>query len=735
MRLPKSLFAVLTSLGVVWATAFLSAQEESESSSDLDSKRTAVKQREEPKVPGEDHKIERFDLNEAKVSDGARLISELSGMNVVTTTEASDTPVSLYLKDVTARQAVEIMAQVSGLWFRTDPDTKTIRIMTIDEYQDDLVVYRKDVTRVFQLRHPNAVSAALAIQNLYPGRVMLSLTPINDDILLTSSAASSAQFFGGGGINGGGGGGFGGQGFSRSGGGFGSNFGGGGGLGGIGGGFGGGGFGGGGFGGGGFGGGGFGGGGFGGGGFGGGGFGNRFGGGGFGLGNQQNQFNQGRLIQERLQDNPLTARQIGQLQIDPDGRVSTEALGELTSDEPPIYLSYVQQHNMLIVRTSDESAVEDIAMLLEKLDKPTPQVLLEMKILEVVLDDNYNSLFDVKWLPGPENGGPATGVQPNPLINDPAITTAAQSVLGVGNFPAVTGANFVYQYLDSRIQARIQLLASDNRVNVLSTPLLLASNNRLARISIAEERPITTNIGTQVSQAANAGTLSGSQATTEVRSVGDNLLIVPKINADRTVTLTLSLDSSTLGAGATIPVVTTVTENAADSQVVNQVPVDTVAFRQLNATVVAKDNLTVAVGGLVRTEIRNNMQKVPWLGDLRYVGKLFRRETRQRVKTELILLITPRIIESGEEGDTVSYERLNKLSSHPYLGEGDESLEKYLYDQEWYLREPWNPAMPPLSQQVFEGALMESRDVSETYEVDVPAQESIRLPAPPVNEQ
>lgn len=65
--------------------------------------------------------------------------------------------------------------------------------MTIDEYQDDLVVYRKDITRVFQLQHPNAVSAAIAIRNLYPGRVQLSLTPINDDQILAITGQTSLQ--------------------------------------------------------------------------------------------------------------------------------------------------------------------------------------------------------------------------------------------------------------------------------------------------------------------------------------------------------------------------------------------------------------------------------------------------------------------------------------------------------------------------------------------------------------
>jgi len=169
--------------------------------------------------------------------------------------------------------------------------------------------------------------------------------------------------------------------------------------------------------------------------------------------------------------------------------------------------------------------------------------------------------------------------------------------------------------------------------------------------------------------------------------------------ADRTVTLTIIQESSTpIEDGATIPV-------SGEDGAPQSVPVDTVSTATLQATVVAKDQLTTAVGGLIRTTVQNRMQKVPWLGDLKYVGRAFRRETRQRRKSELVLLITPRIMETGEESQAVTKQRLAELSSHPYVTEGEASLEKYLYDPEWYMREPWNPAMPPLSQTVFDGAL------------------------------
>ncbi|HAA59411.1 MAG TPA: hypothetical protein DCE39_00605 [Planctomycetaceae bacterium] len=370
-------------------------------------------------------------------------------------------------------------------------------------------------------------------------------------------------------------------------------------------------------------------------------------------------------------------------------RISAADIREVTGGQTPIYVTTNQQHNLLIVRTGDDSVMDKIEKLVRNIDRPTPQVLLEMKILEVTLDDSFRSIFDVNWQPGPTSSGPASGMPANPFVA--GATAATQSALGVGGFAPVSGASLVYQYMNDRIQARVQLLATENRVNVLGTPVILASNNRMARISVAEERPITTNISTQFSQAANTGTLGGSLATTEVRSVGDNLIIVPKINADRTVTLSITLDSSTVLPGnATIPVVNTITgDEATDETTVQQVAVDTVNSRQLQTPVVAKDGLTIAVGGLIRTTISNAQQKVPGLGDLPYLGRLFRREVRQRKKTELMLLITPHIMSTPEEGRDITEERLRKLSQHPYTRVGDKAHDRHFGIDERHPKEAW----------------------------------------------
>jgi general secretion pathway protein D len=204
-------------------------------------------------------------------------------------------------------------------------------------------------------------------------------------------------------------------------------------------------------------------------------------------------------------------------------------------------------------------------------------------------------------------------------------------------------------------------------VNVLATPLLLASNNRPARLFVGEERVLTTGVSTDVTTPSDGATTTTIDPETEVRDIGNSLLITPKINADRTVTLFLVHDSSHVSPdSATIPVAT------ADGGVV-PFPIDTVNTANLQATVVAKDGMTLAVGGLIRIELTDHEQKVPVLGDIPILRFFFRKKVTDRSKAELILLITPRVLFTPTEADAVTRERVKALSSHPYPDEGDAS--------------------------------------------------------------
>ncbi len=85
----------------------------------------------------------------------------------------------------------------------------------------------------------------------------------------------------------------------------------------------------------------------------------------------------------------------------------------------------------------------------------------------------------------------------------------------------------------------------------------------------------------------------------------------------------------------------------------------------LEGTFLARDGFTVAVGGMIRTSSSESMQKVPVLGDIPWLGKLFRREVRSQNKTELVLLITPHVFMNEEQGEAVTRMRLDALNRHP----------------------------------------------------------------------
>jgi len=557
----------------------------------------------EPELRGESAKIARLELREAQAIDAFRLVSEASGLNVVATREAGEKPVTIYLQETTAIRAVETICKVSGLWYRRDTDTGTLRVMTTKEFQQDHIIYRKDEIRIFTLRHPNAIAVAKAIQDLYGERVELSYgveSEETDDLprIARGLSAGRASSFRSGeaGL------------FRRD-----------------------------------------------------------VGGGrrdGFRYDRGMGPVSTRRRRAERVLDEDLTPRQIEMVEgaVQKGEPVSPELAGRISRIDPTIYLTVNRQHNLIVVRTSDADAMTQLARLVVELDRPTPQVLLEMKILELQVGEGFRSVFDVQFTGGAKTTGPATTQPPNPLL--PTAAIGSRNTLGSGNFD-LEQSTFVYQFLNDNVMARLQLLESENRVNVLATPILLASNNRAARLFVGEERVLTRGVNSDVIVSGTGPAVSSIEPITEIRNIGNTLVVVPKINADRTVTLYLIHDSSTVAPkSATIPV-------PDGSGGITAFPVDTVNTANLEATVVAKDGMTLAVGGLIRVELVDREEKVPILGDIPGLRLFFRKKVKDHVKAELILLIKPRVLFTPEDADRVTRERLKALSDHTYVKEGD----------------------------------------------------------------
>lgn len=558
--------------------------------------------------------INRLEFNQADMLDVARALADISGLNFVATEDASKKKITVFLQDITVQNALETITKNAGLWYRRDKESGTYRIMTTKEFQQDLIVYREDTTRVFSMLNPNPIIVAGAIRDLYPTRVVLSFG-LQDMSTMAMGGMGGGMRGGaagaGGGIRGAGAGG-GIRGGGMGGGGMGMGMGGGirgGGM----------------------------------------GMGGGIGGGAMGMMNN-NRMNENNILQENM-----TADQIERLNetIDEkgDAKLSADDLKGINNRQQPIFITINQEHDLMVVRTSDNEMMKEIESLVKELNRPVKQVLLEMKILSLDVGDAARRAFDLDFIPNANNvPGPNTDQDRNPL----SIGAGVRNVLGLGNF-ALEGGTFIYQFMNDKIRARIQMLEENNRINTLSTPILLSSNNKPAQVFVGTEQVVTTGFNAVAGVTTVAGV--GAPAiipVTELRNIGNTLMVFPKINTDKTVTLTIFQDSSSLlRGGSTIPVPV--------GNTIQSFNVDSIRTSNINGTVQAKDGLTIAIGGLIDTSDREEEQRVPIVSEFPILGELFKRKVQSKSKRELLLLITPHIIETAHESEDLSRDAIEPI--------------------------------------------------------------------------
>ncbi|WP_415889139.1 type II secretion system protein GspD [Neptuniibacter sp. SY11_33] len=351
-------------------------------------------------------------------------------------------------------------------------------------------------------------------------------------------------------------------------------------------------------------------------------------------------------LQESAATEAAKKLSLGQLEQLLQGRsnglaIDPAAMQAVTLKAQPIYVTVNNEHNMIIVRTDDSKIINSIKQLVDKMDIPVPQVMLEMKILSITLGDDFNSIFNFELTP---QGGNQSTVP-----------------IKLGNNALFNSGSFLYEFLNDKLKANIEFLDENKRLKVLSNPMVLASNHREADLFIGEESVLTRGFTYNPAQIDSGVVISPSyiETETELEEIGISLKITPRINADGTVLLELQQESSTLNpGGGTIPIYDGV------GNVVN-LAIDTVNTSRLKGIVAAKNGLTVAVGGLIRTTRTRNERKVPLLGEVPVVGNIFKSTIEGDEQTELVLLITPRILNSPsqsqqlQQGNNRFYQQYN----------------------------------------------------------------------------
>src|SRR5262245_3222069 len=299
-------------------------------------------------------------------------------------------------------------------------------------------------------------------------------------------------------------------------------------------------------------------------------------------------------------------------------------------------------NSLIVYGTAQE--FQNIKNILKELDAVPRQVLLDVLVLEVSLDDKESLGLDYEIRPGnttffdrtlPSRGGVLTG-----LLNSLSGAAAAG---GLTPFPL--GVSGVFG--PGNVRILVNALASDSRTKILSTPSVLATDNRPARIQVGSEEPIATgSVSTPITTGTTAGTGFASSSTIQYRNTGRIVTIIPQVNSKGLVNLQALVEVSQRGLNVTV----------GDSTF------PSFDIRQAETTAVVQDGDTLAIGGMIGENRNNDKTGVPYLMDIPVLGRFFRTTSDRIQRTELIMLITPHVIRSRTEGTEVTEEFKSKLS-------------------------------------------------------------------------
>lgn len=274
---------------------------------------------------------------------------------------------------------------------------------------------------------------------------------------------------------------------------------------------------------------------------------------------------------------------------------------------------------LVIVSTPREFAVIEAA--LHQLDVVPLQVFLDAAVAEVTLNDDLK--YGIQYYFQSPGG-----------THQAALSTTATSAIT----PPFPGLAYIFTR-GNDIKAILNALDSITNVKVVSSPKIMVLNNQTATLQVGDQVPIATQQATSV-VTPGAPMVNSIQ----MRDTGVILKVTPRVNQGGMVMLDISQEVSDVS--------TTTTSNL-DSPTIEE--------RKLASTVAVQDGETIALGGLIKDSKTDSNDGIPFLQDVPYLGVLFRSTENNDVRTELLILITPHVIEGVQKGREITEELRREL--------------------------------------------------------------------------
>ena len=303
--------------------------------------------------------------------------------------------------------------------------------------------------------------------------------------------------------------------------------------------------------------------------------------------------------------------------------------------------------NAIVVR-ADPTAMNEVLNIVQRLDTPRAQVLIEAAIVEISMNDDFGAGVELASL---DSSGENV-----PLVNT-AMGTTVSSLLGaminedgtVNNAPVaalggVTKPTLAVAQVDLdgvSFGAVVSALASLSNANLLSTPSIVTLDNTEAKIVVGEEIPFRSGSFTTTGDGSN------NPFTTVTREdVGIELTVTPHVYDNKEVRMEVAQNIS----------------NVLDSTVGSSTFADVVTSkRSIETTVLASSGETIVLGGLIQDNANRSENRVPVLGSIPVIGNLFKSKSKRQVKTNLVVFIRPTVIADKDQNRDLTRAKLNGI--------------------------------------------------------------------------
>ena len=284
-----------------------------------------------------------------------------------------------------------------------------------------------------------------------------------------------------------------------------------------------------------------------------------------------------------------------------------------SANKPSVRIEADEAHNALLISATpkDYALIRDV---LEGIDTPPLQVLIQVTVAEVTLNDNLQYGVEYFLNSRGQNAG-----------NVSTLLTTGSATNAIA--PAVPG--FSLAYTAANLQPRIVLnaLSGLTQTKIISTPQLMVLDNQTARLQVGDVVPIITQ--------SAASTLSSSPlvlSNVEYKETGVVLEVTPRVNASGYVTLDISQSVSSV-----VPTTTSTINSPTFSQ------------RRLTSTISVRNGNSILLGGLIQDQDNRNSQGVPFLSEIPVLGALFGTRNNTAARTELIMFMTPTVTSTDDQ--------------------------------------------------------------------------------------